>query len=44
MAVGEIISLAAVSYPVCDAAFEACRYGLALLKTMSSIRKTEITV
>jgi molybdopterin synthase catalytic subunit len=43
VAAGEIISLVAVSSPGSEAAFEACSHGLARLKKMSSISKTEFT-
>jgi molybdopterin synthase catalytic subunit len=39
--IGDIISLIAVSSPVSNDAFEACRYGLEKLKKMSSLKKTE---
>ena len=42
VAVGEIISLVAVSSPASEDAFAACRHGLALLKKMPTIRKTEV--
>jgi molybdopterin synthase catalytic subunit len=40
--VGEIISLVAVSSPSSEAAFAACGHGLACLKQMPTIIKTEI--
>jgi molybdopterin synthase catalytic subunit len=39
--VGEIISLVAVSSPSSEAAFDACHHGLACLKQMPTIIKTE---
>ncbi len=39
--IGEIISLIAVSAPGSEAAFAACRHGLACLKQMPTITKTE---
>jgi molybdopterin synthase catalytic subunit len=39
--IGDIISLIAVSSPVSNDAFEACRYGLEKFKKMSSLKKTE---
>jgi molybdopterin synthase catalytic subunit len=42
VAVGEIISLVAVSSPNSEAAFAACRHGLACMKRMPTINKTEI--
>jgi len=40
--VGEIISLVAVSSPSSEAAFAACCHGLACLKQMPTIIKTEV--
>ena len=40
--VGEIISLVAVSAPGSEAAFAACRHGIARLRQMPTIIKTEI--
>jgi len=40
--VGEIISLVAVSSPGSEAAFAACRHGIACLKKMPTVIKTEI--
>ncbi|MDD2337046.1 MAG: molybdenum cofactor biosynthesis protein MoaE [Geobacteraceae bacterium] len=42
VAVGEIISLVAVSSTGSEAAFAACRHGLASLKKMPTIIKSEI--
>jgi molybdopterin synthase catalytic subunit len=42
VSVGEIISLVAVSSPASEAAFAACRHGIACLKRMATIRKTEV--
>ena len=42
VAVGEIISLVAVSSPGSEAAFAACHHGIACLKKMPTIIKTEI--
>lgn len=42
LAPGDIISLVAVSAPVSDEAFDACRYGLARMKKMRSIDAQEI--
>jgi molybdopterin synthase catalytic subunit len=39
--VGEIISLVAASSPNSEDAFEACRFGINLMKKMSTITKTE---
>ena len=39
--VGDIISLIAVSSPVSNDAFEACRYGLEKFKKMTTLKKTE---
>lgn len=39
---GDIASLVAVSAPASDEAFDACRYGLARMKKMSSIDAREI--
>jgi molybdopterin synthase catalytic subunit len=41
VAAGEIASLVAVSAPGSETAFAACRHGLACLKKMPTIRKTE---
>lgn len=41
VAAGEIASLVAVSAPGSEAAFSACRHGLACLKKMPTICKTE---
>jgi molybdopterin synthase catalytic subunit len=40
--VGDLISLVAVSSPASNDAFEACRYGLARLRKMESLKKTEL--
>lgn len=42
--VGEIISLVAASSPNSEDAFEACRSGIARLKKMATIAKTELLV
>jgi len=42
--VGEIISLVAASSPNSEDAFAACRQGIASLKKMTTIRKTEMYV
>jgi len=42
VAVGEIISLVAVSSPGSEAAFAACRHEIACLKKMPTVNKTEI--
>jgi molybdopterin synthase catalytic subunit len=42
VAVGEIISLVAVSSSGSEEAFAACRHGLACMKRMPTIIKTEI--
>jgi molybdopterin synthase catalytic subunit len=42
VAVGEIISLVAVSSSSSEEAFAACRHGLARMKRMPTIIKTEI--
>lgn len=42
VAVGEIISMVAVSSPGSEAAFAACRHGIACLKKMPTVIKTEI--
>lgn len=39
--VGEIISLVAASSPNSEDVFEACRFGIARMKKMTTIRKTE---
>lgn len=39
--IGEIISLTAVSTPSSNDAFDACRHGLAMLKKMRTLKKTE---
>ena len=39
---GEVISLVAVCAEASSDTFEACRYGLARLKKMTSLKKTEI--
>ena len=39
--IGDIISLIAVSSPVSNDAFEACRYGLGKFKKMTTLKKTE---
>jgi molybdopterin synthase catalytic subunit len=39
--VGEIISLVAASSPNSEDAFAACKHGIARLKKMATIRKTE---
>lgn len=44
LGVGEIISLVAASSPNSEDAFAACRHGIARLKKMASIRKTEMYV
>ncbi len=41
LAVGEIISLVAVSSPNSEDSFEACKSGIARLKRMSTITKSE---
>ena len=41
LAVGDIISLVAVSAPGSEEAFEACKAGISRLKKMKSIIKTE---
>jgi molybdopterin synthase catalytic subunit len=40
--VGDLISLVAVSAAASGHAFEACQYGLSLLKKMTRIKKTEL--
>ena len=40
--VGDVISLVAVSAAASDDAFDACRYGLARFKKMTSLKKTEM--
>lgn len=40
--VGDLISLVAVSSPASNDAFEACQYGLSMIRKMSSIKKTEL--
>ena len=40
--VGDLISLVAVSSPASNDAFEACQYGLARIRKMSSLKKTEL--
>ena len=40
--VGDLISLVAVSAGASSAAFEACQYGLACIRKMASIKKTEL--
>lgn len=42
--VGEIISLVAASSPNSEDAFAACKHGIARLKKMTTIRKTEMHV
>jgi len=42
VAVGEIISLVAISSSASEDAFAACRHGLARLKKMPTIKKTEV--
>jgi molybdopterin synthase catalytic subunit len=42
LAVGDIISLVAVSSPNSSDAFEACQHGISLLKKMATIRKQEM--
>ena len=39
--IGEVISLVAASSPNSEDAFEACRYGISLLKKMRTIDKRE---
>jgi molybdopterin synthase catalytic subunit len=39
---GDLISLVAVSSPASSDAFDACRYGLAKIRKMSSLKKTEL--
>lgn len=39
--VGEIISLVAASSPNSEDAFEACKFGIARMKKMTTIHKTE---
>ena len=39
--IGEIISLTEVSSPSSNDAFDACRHGLARLKKIATLRKTE---
>jgi molybdopterin synthase catalytic subunit len=40
--VGDLISLVAVSSAASKDAFEACQYGLARIRKMSSLKKTEL--
>ena len=40
--VGDLISLVAVSSQASIDAFEACQYGLARIRKMSSLKKTEL--
>lgn len=40
--VGDLISLVAVSSLTSNDAFEACRYGLARIRKMVSLKKTEL--
>jgi molybdopterin synthase catalytic subunit len=40
--IGDLISLVAVSSAASSDAFEACRYGLARIRKMASVRKTEL--
>lgn len=42
LAVGDIISLVAVSSPNSSDAFEACQHGISRLKKMATIRKQEM--
>lgn len=42
--VGEIISLVAASSPNSEDAFAACKHGIARLKKMTGIKKTEMYV
>ncbi len=41
LGIGDIISLVAASSPNSEDAFAACRHGIARLKKMTTIRKTE---
>jgi molybdopterin synthase catalytic subunit len=41
LAVGEIISLVAVSSPSSEDAFEACKFGISRMNEMSAITKIE---
>ena len=41
LGIGDIISLVAASSPNSEDAFESCRYGIARLKKMVSIKKNE---
>jgi molybdopterin synthase catalytic subunit len=43
LGVGEIISLVAASSPNSEDAFAVCKHGIARLKKMTTIRKTEMT-
>ncbi len=43
LVVGEIISLVAASSPNSEDAFAACKHGIARLKKMTTIKKTEKT-
>jgi len=40
--VGDLISLVAVSSPASDDAFQACRYGLEMMRKMVNLKKTEL--
>jgi len=42
LGIGDIISLVAASSPNSEDAFAACRQGIALLKKMTTIRKSEV--
>ncbi len=42
LGIGDIISLVAASSPNSEDAFAACRHGIARLKKMTTIRKTEM--
>ncbi len=42
LGIGDIISLVATSSPNSEDAFAACRHGIARLKKMAAIRKTEV--
>ena len=42
LAVGDLISLVAVSALASDDAFDACRHGLKRIRNLSSLKKTEL--
>lgn len=42
LAVGELISLVAVSSTASNDAFAACQYGLSRIRKMASLKKTEL--